>query len=268
MASVELRRRTGAPTDANAASAVQPLESTEQERIIREFELDKMKQDSMWKHFLAILYGGTTLALTLVLACAVLFGCGARVTSPLDGPRCTYFALPTLLYELYDSFQASSSSLTPLLVHATLVFAIGLVTLWAYYSWRMDLVDTQQNFNDSRSRAKLTTTRPDDGEDESRSLTGRSIVTPTSPPPLPIAANTWKHLQMVQKIATGCLAVWLLYVITIVCLRYQTFGLLLPMFLCAPVCLASLTKLSAKWSNDLEEQIRDLKTSKYSYHEA
>jgi hypothetical protein len=259
---VDLRRRTGtASSSAAAAAAVQPLESTEQERIIREFELDKMKQDSLWKHFLAILYGGTALALTMMMACSLLFGCGKRTSSPLEGSRCTYFALPTVLYELYASFSFLPSSFTSLLVNLTILSSICLICLWAYYSWRMDLVETQQSFNESRSRAKLTTTQLD----ESSSPIPASS---TSPPPLPISPSTWQHLKAVQTIAEISIVAWLIFTIAITVARFESFGVILPLFLLAPLFLAGLTKLSAKWSNDLEEQIRDLKASKYSFHEA
>ena len=199
---VDLRRRTGGSS--NTASTVQPLESTEQEHIIREFELDKLKQDNMWKHFLAILYGCTALALTMMLACSLLFGCGKRSSSPLEGSRCTYFALPTVLYELYSSF---SSSFTSLLVNFTIFFSISLIVLWAYYSWRMDLVETQQNFNESRVRTKL------DAAAQSENSSSPFPPSSTSPPPLPISPSTWKHLRTVQKIAEAAIVVWLVYVV-------------------------------------------------------
>ena len=266
----ELRvRRTAAAADEKVA----PLDTAEQERIIRDFQIDKMKQDALWKHAMAVVYGFTALLLLLVLGCSVLFGCAAStdgaatVDSPLAGPsqRCTYFALPASLWSATRSTVATN---------ALLVGALLLVMLWGVYSFLLDLTGTKVSFNDSRAAAAAAQTQAQSnaraaGEQTQTQLRTDSGLLPTTAAAVPIASSEWARLQLVQRLAHAGVAAWACASAALVYLHVdpEGLGLLVWLLLAGPLVLVSLTKLAARWSLDLEEQIRDLQKAKYSYHE-
>lgn len=267
----ELRvRRTVAVADEKVA----PLDTAEQERIIRDFQIDKMKQDALWKHAMAVVYGFTALLLLLVLACSVLFGCAASsggaatVDSPLSGPsqRCVYFALPGSLWSATRSAVATN---------ALLAGALLLVVLWGVYSFMLDATGTKVAFNDSRAAAAATAAAHTQVQSSARAAGEQTQVRtdsgllPTTAAAVPIALSEWARLQWVQRVAHAGVAAWACASAALVCLHVDPdgLGLLVWLLLVAPLVLVSLTKLAARWSRDLEEQIRDLQKCKYSYHE-
>jgi hypothetical protein len=227
--STELRSRHSAV--GSSAAPVVPLDSSEQDRIIREFQLDKLRQDRLWKHFLALLYGGGAILLAAIVACSLMFGCGGRADSPLSGPRCTYFVLPTVLYELAAPLS-SSSALISFGVNALLVFALGMVLLWGYYAWRMNECAVQQAFNAGRAARAVDGSRRAESKESQEALLTSSTAAPIQA--LPIAKGEWRHLRLMQRLATGTLVGWLAFSAAIVAARGNEVGVLVVLFLIGP----------------------------------
>lgn len=261
MSVLRSRRIVGGSNE--STEKVEPLDTTEQDRIIREFEIDKLKQDRLWKHFLSVLYAFASLLVACILSCSLLFGCNRRASSPLEGPRCTYFVLPTILFELVASDTPTIGLMsTSMIVNSMIGLCLLLLIVWAYYAWRMNEASVKQAF--IAAKTSVTNQNQPAGAPSSSSSSASLLH---SIPALQISRRDWDHLRSLRRIATAGFVVWLLITTAILFTRGSQVGLISGLFLFGPIGLIGLTKLAAKWSQDLETQIDELKSSKYTYHD-
>ena len=253
-----------------AAEKITPLDSSEQSRIIRDFQLEKMKQDALWKHALAVLYGVGAGMIAMILACALIVGCGGGPPrqSELDGPAegCTLFNLPRSL------LRATGS---PSLVFTILL--LGLLTLlaWGAYAWALDWARSKARFNASRTLRRAEAAAPWKAEEESKEvqearealLAGAGST--QNQPVLPIDEGERARLRWMHCAAHISIVGWMLVSAALVAFHRdaQGLGLLVWLLIVGPLALATLTKLAARWSEELEGEIEQLQKSQYSFHE-
>jgi hypothetical protein len=265
-----LRRRPDLGADAalgRVGEKVTPLDSAEQERLVREFQLDKLRQDTLWKHALAVIYGFSSLLLAIILGCSLLFGCALPppgVPDTLSGPRCRYFDLPSSLW------RATGGS--TLLSNLYLLGALVLVLLWASYSYLFGEAAAQSGFNVRQAAAKAP--RPARHEQQGSPVdpdSDQALLASAPPlPALPLSPAALARVQLLQRLSYAGALVWLLASVALVVLQQDPrgqLGLLVWLLLGGPLFLAAISALAAKWSTDLDKQIAELDASKYSYHE-
>lgn len=259
----ELRSRKSAA--AAAAEKIVPLDSSEQAKIIRDFQIEKMQQDTMWKHALAVLYGVGGLLLTLILACSIIAGCDPPRQSELEGPAgCTLFNLPSSLWRATHSAA---------LVNCILLVALLTVASWASYALSLDWTGAKLRFNETQAQRSAAAQAPLRAEEESKEEqeARASLIAgaKTNQPPLPIGAMERTRLRWLQRTAHASLVVWLIVSASLLSFHRDSsgLGLLVWLLIAGPLALVALTKLAARWSAELEGQIEELQKSQYSFHE-
>jgi len=273
-ATATLRSRHVSSSDRSAAESdeMTPLDSAAQLRLVRQFQLDKARQDRLWKHAMAWLYGGSAFIITCTLMCGLLFGCGDgkdRATVAAASPahltltppsRCTYFSLPSDLRSLFSSSLAA---------HLLQFLALACVVSWGYYSWRMDEWATVRGFNGRQAQQQTQAEKNTTGDGGASSGTTNSSPQPrTSALLMPESASDRTSLLQLQRICTIIVLLWLAVSVIVIGWHGRNITASVALLLIWPLILALLSKMAAKWSNDLEAQIQELDQARYEYHEA